>query len=321
MAFRPAVPTVKLPPPATPWPDPIPGIIPFGTVTLLAGAPGAGKTALLADWIRAWRNGLTIMGKPTQQPTAIYYVAADRQWKSHQQWFDLVGYSDIPRYSLADDESFDLSELLKPFNAMDLFHRCLDILNPIPGSMVCVDPVSPLFIAGDQNRARDVARTMLGMSREAQQRQISLFLTAHFAKQRQSADDQYTKPQDRISGSGAFSGFTDTQLYLVEPIPNVQPYHIFGWVPRHSRSEEWKLTRGDDGLFVPYDEMNEDTVASHVLDCLTETGETSFTDILDRALDLHGHSKATVKRALVRLLLQRRVVKVGRGRYQRTRVH
>lgn len=314
--------------PAITFPDPIPGIIPFGTITLFAGAPGVGKTAMLADWIVRWRDGRTIWGHSTQAPTQFCYIAADRQWASHQQWFNAVGYPDIPRYSLADDPRFDLSELLKPYNALDLFRRTLDKANngqpPIPGAHVFIDPVSPVFIAGNPNAARDVARTLIGMSREAQARQINLTLTAHFGKQVADKTARYQRPQDRIAGSGAFSGFSDTQIYMVDPEPPDHPFHCLGWNPRHSRPEEFTCTRGDNGLFVPYDVMYEDEVATQVLDCLDATGATSIATIAERVFDQLGYSRSSVKRAIERLLEQGRIARVGQGRstqYHRVKLH
>jgi len=308
--------------------DPIPGILPFGTVTLFAGAPGAGKTAMIADWIVRMRDGRNIWGHKTNPSTAYCYIAADRGWASHQQWFDLVGYPDIPHYSLADDPHFDLKDLRDASKALDLLHYALQHCNngvpPPPGAFVTIDPVSPLYIAGNANASRDVARSLLAFSREAKSFQISLMLTAHFGKQLADKTARYARPQDRISGSGAFSGFSDTQIYLCDPDPPDHPFHSLGWNPRHRAPEEFPCTRNEHGLFVPYDLIREDEVASQVLDCFDATGETSISVIAERILTQHGYSYSAVKRALVRLLEQGRIVKVGHGRatkYRRVKVH
>lgn len=303
-----------------PFLDPIPGIMPFGTLTMLSGAPGAGKTAMVADFYVRWRDGRTIWGHATNAPTGFAYIASDRQWASHQQWFNQVGMPDIPHYSLADDPHFDIKNI-EESKALGLFHdalkQCNDGAPPIPGSMVTVDPVTPLFIAGSPNSSRAVAKTLLTMSREARSFQITLLLIGHFGKQPADRKARYQRPQDRIAGSGAFSGFSDTQMYLCEPDLPEHPYHSFGWNPRHQPPQEFSCVRNAQGLFVPYDAMEEDAAASRVYDCLTEKGETKIALIKDRAATRHQMSAATLKRALDRLLKDGRIVRIKRGVYAR----
>lgn len=304
--------------------DPIPDIIPFGTVTIFAGAPGAGKTAMLADWFARIRDGRQIWGRKTNIPTQFCYIASDRQWASHQQWFNSVGFPDIPHYSLADDPHFDIKDI-EESKAIALFHSALSQCNngtsPPPGALIGVDPVSPLFIAGSPNSSRHVAKSLLAISREARSFQVTIIATAHFGKQLADKTARYQRPQDRIAGSGAFSGFSDTQVYLCEPDPPDHPFHVLGWNPRHSPPEEFPCQRNERGLFVPFDIMREDEVAAHICDCLTATGPTGIAVIRERAFDQHGYSASTVKRALSRLLEQGRVVQIKRGVYSRVSYH
>lgn len=300
--------------------DPIPGIVPFGTITIFAGAPGVGKTAMIAEWYARLRDGRPIWGRETNCPTGFAYIASDRQWASHQQWFDAVGMSDIPHYSLADDPHLDLKDVTED-KALALFHDALQSCNngepPIPGSLVTVDPVSPLFIAGSPNNSRHVAKTLIAMSREARSFQVTLIAVGHFGKQSADRNARYQRPQDRIAGSGAFSGFSDTQMYLCDPEPPDHPYHMFGWNPRHQPPQDFPCVRHDNGLFVPYDVMQEDATAAQVYDCLGETGETKVALIRDRAFTRHSLSPRTVTRALERLLQDRRIARVRRGVYVR----
>src|SRR5262245_867243 len=141
--------------PAAAFLDPLPDIIPFGAVTLLGGAPGVGKTALLAEWLVRIRDGKTIFGLATNPPPGgIFYLASDRGWRSAVRCFTHVGYADIPHYSLTDDDKLDLDDL-KDWKAGILLDKCLRQLNPPPGSLIVLDPLAPLFIAGDPNRTRD----------------------------------------------------------------------------------------------------------------------------------------------------------------------
>lgn len=305
------------------FPDPIPGIIPFGTVTVFAGAPGVGKTAMLADWVKRWQDGRTIWGKPTNPATAYYYIAADRQWASHAKWFELAGVGEIAHYSLADQAALDLDIIMRPNEALKLFGSILAQLQPIPGSHVTVDPMSPIFVAGSPNDSRAVARTLLEFSRWCQTLQINISCTAHFGKQKGETKDQYTRPQDRIAGSGAFSGFSDTQVYLVDPVPAAGiPYHTLGWNPRQAPAEEFRCVRGPNGLFVPYDPMQEDTISAHVLDSMQPAGQSTLLNtIVEQCQIRHGYHRMQVRRALERLTKEGRIVKLGRGQYTKRNIH
>lgn len=310
------VPDPDEPPPQ--FPDPIPNIMPFGTVTLLAGAPGVGKTAMVAGFVRRWLDGKSIWGHRTNPPTEFCYLAADRQWASHQQWFDAVGYSQIKHYSIADDRTINLEWLKNPQNAAKCFENSLKQLDPKPGAHVFVDPMAPLFISGDQNRTRDVAITLLQFSRICSQRQINLTCCAHFSKQKTDAQTQYRRPMDRISGSGALVGFSDTQIYLIDPEPPEQPYHIFGWRPRHAREETFKVLRNDSGLFIPY---NEDTGEITLLLELIPTNQSiSVKDLEELAFEGIGMSRRTLFRRLADLK-EAGKVEHENGRVAKRRLH
>jgi hypothetical protein len=305
--------------------DPIPGIIPFGTLTVFAGAPGVGKTAMLADWIQRWRKGREIWGCKTNPPNQFAYIAGDRHWASHAEWFEAAGFPEIPHYSIVDDLSIDPAEYANAGGALELFDKCLnraaDGYPPVPGALVVVDPAIPLFIAGNQNSPRDVARSLVTMARTARKRLYTLIVVGHFGKQKADAKDQYLRPQDRIAGSYAFSGFSDTQIYLIAP-EEQRPFYMLGWNPRHQAPQEFACARDTKtGLFIPYDVIAEDKVASEVWDCFEATGPTTRAVILDRVRERHGYSDATIKRALSRLLDEHRIAKLGRGRYAKVKIH
>ena len=295
------------------FPDPIPGVIPFGTLTIFAGAPGVGKTTMLAEWIKRWATGRTICEKPTNPPTAFYFLAGDRQWASHQQWFDAVDYPDIPHYSLADDRTFNRSMLKSSQRTDELIKICLDKLKPIPGSHLFVDPLSPLFISGNPNQPRDVATSLLGFSAICQDYVLNLTATAHFGKQKSDPKEQYTRPQDRIAGSYAFSGFSDTQVYLIDPQPPKEPFHVLGWVPRHAPSETFHFKRDEDtGLFIPYQHYTEQTRVEAVY-ALVPDEPLAQSAIIGKAQKATGLTVRSIERYLAQLVKERRIVKVMKG--------
>lgn len=295
-SHRPVKPEGWEPTLAKPFPDPIPTIIPFGSVTVFAGAAGVGKTAMLAEWFVRIRDGRKIWGHDTNVPTEILYVAADRQWASHQQWFDTAGFKEFRHYSVADDKSINAEWLRQPQNALKLFDKIMLELNPRPGALITLDPVAPLFILGDQNRPRDVAATLLHFSRFTSKYRVTLICTAHFSKQKSDVMSQYRRPQDRISGSGAFAGFSDTQMYLVDPEPPDQPYHVFGWVPRHCKPETVRCVRDDHGLFVPCTDTGGEI--DELLKLMPEGRSISIGDLEELAFETLGMSRRTLYRRL-----------------------
>lgn len=305
------------------FPDPIESILPFGTVTLLGGAPGVGKSCLLAQWIAAWRDEQPICGYPTHRPTGFYYLSGDRGVASLLAWFAKAGVRDDVRlYNLVDDPRFDTNKLHKGENALDVFLEIVNTkLDPIPGGHLILDPLSPLWIKGDPNRARDVATTLIRLSRLCQERRVCITCLVHFAKQKGDAREIYLRPQDRIAGSGAFAGFSDTQVYLVDPIPPALPCHTLGWVPRHGPPEEFQLQRNKEtGLFEPFELYAELAQHTRLLECVPFE-PTPVAGILAKMAEVAEISIRNARRYLDKFVADGLVVKLRHGWYMRPVQH
>lgn len=242
-------------PPAA-FPDPIPGILPFGTVNVFAGAPGAGKTTMLAAWYRRWQLGKTICGHATNMPTGICYVAGDRGANAARLIFLQAGLTDLNFYSPIEDSSFDQDTLLNRHVALAIMRTAIEAVDPQPGNILTIDPAAPFYVPGSANDARPVAAMLWALHVIARELQITIIVIGHFHKQPSDPNARYRRPQDRISGSGAWSGFSDTQMYLIDPEPPHQDYHILGWVPRQSAPESFKFRR-EGGLFVPHQSLED----------------------------------------------------------------
>ena len=231
-----------------PYPDPIPGLIPFGSLVVVAGASGAGKTIMLAEWMQRLRDGRSICGHPTNPCTNYYVLAADRDWSTYAKAYGAAGFPDIEHYVLSEDPGFDPRSWGKRHSALTLFESSMELLAPIPGSWVNVDPVAPLFISGNQNDARDVALSLHWFRKIARKYQIILALFANVGKQK--SDDVYKRAQDRIAGSGAFVAYSDTQISIEQDEDGVMSLQI---TPRNAPIEGHQF-RFDTTtrLFVPY---------------------------------------------------------------------
>lgn len=316
----PATPAAAAP---APFPDPIDGILPFATLTLLGGAPGVGKSTLLAQWIAAWRDEQPICDRATHRPTGFYYLSSDRGGGSLRTWFDKAGITDdVHLYNLIDDPQFSLSKLQRPEDALDTLLEVVNTkLDPPPGGHLFLDPLAPLWIRGDPNKARDVALSLTRLCRLCLERQVNITAPVHFAKQKGEGKDLYLRPQDRIAGSGAFAGFSDTQVYLCDPNPPAVPCHVLGWVPRHSAPEEFQLQRNKEtGLFEPYELYQELGLHAKLLECVPFT-PIEARPLLDRMAEVGEMSIRTARRYLDKFVADGLVLKLRHGWYQRPAQH
>jgi DNA-binding transcriptional ArsR family regulator len=244
------------PDPPFPFPDPIPSVIDFGTVNILAGAPGVGKTTLFGEWCARFRDGRSICGHQTHRPTALYYLSTDRGGHSTNKILNMHQLLDgtwTTYYNPLDDPTFDRKLMMNPTQALATLRWCLTQFSRaiIPGAHLVIDPAAPLFVPGSQNDPRCVAALLWELHVLAREYLVTVFVLAHFSKQLADASQRYLRPQDRISGSGAWSGFSDTQMFMVDPEPPQHPYHQVGWNPRHAAPETFKLLR-EGSYFVPY---------------------------------------------------------------------
>lgn len=324
---RPSAPrlTVTPFPPLGDYPDPIPQILPFGSVNFFSGASGVGKTIVLADWCARLREGLPILGHATHPPTAFGVIAADRDWSTFDAAFTAAGFPDIPHYTLAEDPEMD-PRLWRAQSAFQLLQTCLDKLAPPPGAFVLIDPIAPLFIAGDQNKARDVAVSTHWFRRVARQRLLTLVCCANVAKARQ--DEDFKRKRDRISGSGAFVAYSDTQIWL--DVNEEDQIRTLGWSPRRHEVEEFRLAfHPERRLFVQVDEEHTQLKDEHEdpakdrptqLLLLISYDPIAFDVLASLAAEKLLISKATLKRDLAVLLDRGAIEKPRHGWYKRRKL-
>jgi len=310
------------------FPDPIPGLIPFGSVVIFSGASGAGKTILKAGWCRAWLDGAPILDYPTNRPQRLAYVAIDRPWApTYASAFAAAGVpaEALLAYALVDDPDYDPRELRrKDFSSFAFLEWCLQTLNPPPGSLVFIDPFAPLFIQGNQNDARDVALSLHWLRRCAQRWQITVICDANVAKMRN--DEDFRRPQDRIAGSGAFLAYADTVFNLSEgPTPD-DPRTLI-WVPRMAKpgSAQFEFDP-ETRLFVPFSglkdegETEENDRPSQVLKLLPGDGadREDWYRIAKEQLPVKSYSIGTFKRDVQKLLKRGLIKRDAWGHYTRT---
>ena len=299
--------------------DPLPLIIPGGGISLLAGAPSIGKTALLAACLRDLRLARPLFGhQPTPIP-AVGFINADRHWAtSAGEWFRRVGFTDLRAYSMADDRAFSPRRLRKKHERTLILAEFIDKLTLPPGSLLAVDPIS-LFLGGNLLDYDTCAVACLEIRQLLRDRELTLWATAHSSKLKADKKERYARMQDQILGSTAIFGFTDTQMYLAGPAETGKPYYAFLWHSHLAPTETFILDRDDAGLFVPYDGADGKN-QTRVLALLPSDGSTIELAAILELAEAVPISKATVKRALDVLLETGKVERMRHGVYRRTQV-
>jgi hypothetical protein len=305
-----------------PFPDPIQGLLRFRTVNCFSGASGAGKTVFISEFCYRMEEGRTIFGHATNRPTGYYVLAADRDWDTYQETFANVGLSDIPHYTLAEDDE-EHPERWSVNDAFAMFDRGVNKLNPPPGALLIVDPVAPLYIKGDENRGRPVATSIHYYRRVARKRQLTLICSASVGKPR--VEETYKRRRDKISGSGAFNAYSDTSFNIdVESDDETVPRTV-SWQSRRDGGWEGQFIFDKATmLFVPYRGLQnigtdpETDRPMQVAELLPEDGTPiSRQDWYALAGPKFKISLATFKRDIAELLTREQIHQDSWGHYLR----
>ena len=196
--------------------DPLPGIFNAGFLSLLSGASGIGKTALIAALAVRFRDGGSLFGVEVHPPAAVAYITVDRPWIGARRWFEAVGFPDIRQYSIVDDHDFAMALLGERKNGDEAFAKCVDALDLPRGSLIFVDPMT-LFMGGNLLNYHRIATTCIRIHRQLQKSGHCVIGAFHTSKQKEDKKSRYLRAQDRITGSGALLGFSDTQMNLMAP--------------------------------------------------------------------------------------------------------
>lgn len=303
-------------------PDPLPDILPGGGISLIAGASGIGKTAFLAWWTTRFRDEAPIFGiEPAKIPLQAI-LAIDRSWvQSTSKWFEAAGFPEIPAYCPADDPSISPSRWRNKAHRIALLNEFLDKLAARcpggvlpPGTIVYVDPLAP-FLGGNLLDYDGCTVACLEIRNICRARRITIIGTAHTSKLKSDPKDRYTRLQDRILGSTALLGYTDTQMYLAGPEETENGLYAFFWNPHHAPKALFPLDRDPKtGLFVPAGELPRHEDQQKILAFFDQQPDrrARFVEVLVGT----GLAKATAHRHLQILVHDGLLKMIGRGFYE-----
>jgi len=293
--------------------DLIPRIFTTGSLNLLAGASGVGKTALAASLARAFRDGTPIFGHAVNKPPAVGYINGDRSWEHGAgYWLAEAGCSDLLHYSMKDDPQFNPRSLRQGRTVC--LTRLIDRLQLPPYSVVFIDPLSMFF--GDLNRYEECAQTISEIQYALLPRQLTAMGLMHSVKLKADKRERYLRPQDSILGSAALFGYCDTQCYLASPQETGRPYYAFTLHPHLAPLQTFFLTRDAAGLFIPYDGFDDKNLQALLALIPPDYTEIDRPELAERA-EAIPMSLATVKRVLRVLIDRGYVERVRPGIYRR----
>jgi len=216
-------------------------ILPRKQVHMFCGASGSGKTTLVLQMIHANETGGSF-------PVAldgvahVNYVVADRTAEETQKRADQLDIKNIEIYGISDDTKLPLSMLDRP----ELLLRQTLTKFKKMGDLIVIDPIM-LFMEGEGKSYASVARSLIRLSRVAIENNITLLAIHHTVKTR--TDFTFARPQDRISGSAAFQGYSGTQMVLIEGSETQRDYDDLVVVSHMSPKEQFRLQRDDAGWF------------------------------------------------------------------------
>lgn len=291
--------------------------IPRQQISILAGASGAGKTTLLMHAISCWAHRGQFTSALTWDATRIAYLVADRNSSEVRARAAALGIEDdkMEIYGIQDDLTFNLSVLRTPHIALE---QCIAKFKQ-PFDMLIIDPIV-LFIDGNTNDIRSVAMSLMRIGRIAVARNITI-LAVHHAK-KMTADQPFLRPQDRINGSGAFQGFSGTQMVLIQGSETGKFYDTFIAIPHTSPMIEVALIRDARGGFEVFDP------GGYEAECLIEFRNLVAEKPLNIVIDMKTiHTFLESKGLAVRtcavkwtelLIADGTLTKTGKDRYVRT---
>lgn len=167
----------------------VPGFVPAGGLTTLAGPPGAGKSLLAASLAVATASGSEWLGLPIERG-AVLYVAAEAEGSTHRRLAAMVARlpSSPPiavaggSINLVDDRAADNLSA-----AVEEAERRLGV----PIRLVILDALGSSTRGANENSAADMSRATGALLDLVERRRLSVVLLAHVGK---NGDD------DRVRG-------------------------------------------------------------------------------------------------------------------------
>lgn len=332
------------------YPDIIPGVLRIGRTNIFSGLSRGGKSTLLGQVVAHLHRGEPIFGVECRKPACIVYVALDHPWQDYQTTFDAVGISesDLVWHATCNDNDPEAENILHTIVERRGTYRAMEWLmerafpkdkRPPEDSLIVIDPIHPLT-GKDINDYSKVQRSLTGITRYCQHRQVVVLGVGHAAKLQTDTRKGYARKVDRTAGSTAMSGYSSTVMSLTIPeeMPdkngNVGKIYLWDWNARGAGApRSFQLIRDDEtelGLFKLWNpaqtEAEEDAEAAERLKLAVgrtlghmHHSEPMLTSAILELVEKDGTPRRTIERDLQVLYTGGMITKVKKGLWLKLR--
>jgi len=222
-------------------------IFPAHEVHIIAGASGSGKTTLIFQLLDDLIDGKLIFGEHSH-PVDVAYVAIDRSEAAIQRTLERVN----PRH-----------KVLAMSVISDKIDTNLDvIINKVLSrqsrtKLVVLDGIAKLVPKCDLKDYGKVSDFLMQCTRLCEARKLTILGAGHNAKVKRG--EEYQNPRERVLGSAAWGGFSETVIDITAPNPDDpdDPSRTIAILTHNSRPKKLAYTFNDDGRLVPVEDYNE----------------------------------------------------------------
>jgi RecA-family ATPase len=273
-------------------------------IHILSGASGSGKTTLIQQILSRrddTKMPFTLQGK------GIAMAIMDRSAGAVEDRNKQLDITDIELYSLVGDKEFNLALIGHPNRLLTWVQSRFKK----PFEILVLDPL--MLLLDGTMLYEDVARSLIRLGHMAAIQNITILGTHHTSKAR--IETGFRRVHDRILGSGAFLGYSDTQLTLVDAPEQSTDYQSLHIKSHTSAGEVHHFKWSNEGLLLPYDPlMDAETGGKGEYNSETKA-QMVTTKQLTLVLEGIGMSRAKAYRTIDKMIKSNRLHKLERGLY------
>jgi AAA domain len=304
-------------------------ILPSREVHILGGMSGAGKTRWILKTLVAWTAGESILGFDSH-PVPYAYISGDRSAASVERTCQDIGipYKDIPFIPIRD-----LSAKSKQKLTLEFLYRRIQEEQP-RAQLIIIEGIARFVAGGKTNDYTAVADFLAGLGGFCTETDRTIIGVCHTAKAKEDA--WYEHPREKLLGSGAWGGYSETILFIDTVSKDVTAKGRKLYVLPRTRLGNFTVNcffdeRGrviEKGVIDHVGprttsegkirESEENTLINFYIDSCVSSGLDSFTteEIKTALVETEKLSRATVTRRLKELCDLGSLRREGKGRYK-----